>query len=115
MKTINNIKKLFYRRKNLRNNSTPQEILLWSKLKKSQLDYKFRRQHSVGGYILDFYCPFKKLAIEIDGKQHLINKEYDNDRSRYLEGLNIKVLRFTNNEINTDINNVIRIIIDELD
>ena len=54
MKTIHNIKKLLHRRKELRNNSTPQEILLWFKLKHSQLGVKFRRQHSIGGYIADF-------------------------------------------------------------
>ena len=70
MKTIHNIKKLLYRRKDLRNNSTSEEILLWLRLKNSQLGFKFRRQHSIGGYIVDFYCPSKKLVIEIDGKEH---------------------------------------------
>jgi len=116
MQTIHNIKKLFYRRKELRNNSTPQEILLWQKLKNSQLGFKFRRQHSIGGYITDFYCPLKKLVIEIDGSQHFEkeNKGYDKNRSVYFEGLNIKVLRFTNAEINTNINGVLLKIIIEL-
>ena len=114
MKTVNNLKKLFYRRKELRNNSTPQEILLWLKLKNSQLGFKFRRQHSIGGYIADFYCPSKKLVIEIDGSQHFINKEYDENRSNYFKGLDIKVLRFTNAEINTNIDGVIDSIIKEL-
>lgn len=114
MKTVNNLKKLFYRRKELRNNSTPQEILLWLKLKNSQLSFKFRRQHSIGGYIADFYCPSKKLVIEIDGSQHFINKEYDDVRSKYFKGLGIRVLRFTNAEINTNINGVIERIISEL-
>jgi len=76
---IYNIKKFFDRRKDLRNNSTPQEDILWSKLKHSQLGFKFRRQHSIGGYIVDFYCPSKKLVIEIDGPAHLLkeNREYD--------------------------------------
>jgi very-short-patch-repair endonuclease len=107
MKTINNIKKFYYRRKELRNNSTPQEILLWLHLKDSKLGFKFRRQHSLGGYIADFYCPSKKLVIEIDGSQHFINKKYDDIRSSYLQGLDIKVVRFTNNEINTNISGVI--------
>jgi very-short-patch-repair endonuclease len=117
MKVIHNIKKLFYRRKELRNNSTPQEILLWLKLKNSQLGLKFRRQHSIGGYIVDFYCPEKRLVIEIDGSQHFKkeNKEYDKIRSSYFRGLNIKVLRFTNAEINTNIDSVIRKIINELE
>lgn len=115
MKTINNIKKFYYRRKELRNNSTPQEILLWLQLKNSQIGFKFRRQHSIGGYIADFYCPSKKLVIEIDGSQHFANKEYDDIRSKYLEGLSIKVLRFTNTEINTNISGVIDSIIQKLD
>ena len=83
MKTIHNVKSLFERRKELRNNSTPQEILLWSKLKHSQVGFKFRRQHSIGGYIVDFYCPAKKLIIELDGKHHL-KKENKLDDERLL-------------------------------
>lgn len=93
MKIINNVTSLFYRRKELRNNSTPEEILLWLHLKSSQTGFKFRRQHSIGGYIADFYCPMKKLVVEIDGPIHLQNKEYDKVRTDYLEGLDIKVLR----------------------
>ncbi|MCX6752089.1 MAG: endonuclease domain-containing protein [Candidatus Nomurabacteria bacterium] len=113
MKTINNIKKLFPRRKELRNNSTPQEILLWLKLKNSQIGLKFRRQHSIGGYIIDFYCPTKKLAIEIDGSQHFTkdSQKYDEIRTKFFEGLSIKVLRFTNTEINTNIDGVLQKII----
>jgi len=114
MKAVNNIKKLFYRRKELRNNSTPQEILLWLQLKNSQLGFKFRRQHSIGGYITDFYCPSKKLVVEIDGSQHFVNKEYDDIRSKYLESLDIKVIRFTNTEINTNMSGVIDKIMKEL-
>ena len=114
MKTIHNIKKLLYRRKDLRNNGTPQEILLWQKLKNYKSGFKFRRQHSIGGYIVDFYCPEKKLVIEIDGSEHFKkeNKEYDKIRSDYFSGLDIKVLRFTNVEINISIENVVQKIID---
>ena len=83
MKIVHNITKLIERRKELRNKSTPEEILLWLRLKNSQTGFKFRRQHSIGGYIADFYCPSKKLIIEIDGPQHLKNKEYDKIRSDY--------------------------------
>ncbi len=116
MDTIHNIKKLFYRRKELINNATPQEILLWNKLKNSQLGVKFRRQHSIGGYITDFYCPLKKIVIEIDGSQHFEkeNMEYDKIRSEYFEGLDIKVLRFTNAEINTNMDGVLLKILSEL-
>ncbi|MDO8686837.1 MAG: endonuclease domain-containing protein [Candidatus Berkelbacteria bacterium] len=110
MITIYNIKKLFERRKELRNKSTPQETLLWSKLKNSQTGFKFRRQHSIGGYIVDFYCPSKRLVIEIDGSQHFEkdNQEYDEIRTKFFEGLDIEVLRFTNAEINTNIDGVVQ-------
>lgn len=110
MKIIHNVKRLLERRKDLRNNSTPEEILLWLRLKNSQAGFKFRRQHSIGGYIVDFYCPEKKLVVEIDGPQHLKkeNKEYDKVRSNYFAGLNIKVLRFTNLEIGTETEKVVR-------
>lgn len=110
MKTIHNIKKLLERRKDLRNKSTPEEILLWMRLKNSQLGFKFRRQHSIGGYIADFYCPLKKLIIEIDGSQHSSkeNIEYDKVRTEFFDGLDIKVLRFTNREIATETEKVVK-------
>ena len=63
--------------------------------------HKFYRQYSVGRYILDFYCPEKRLAIEIDGSQHYEEdyKEYDRKRTEYLVKEDIKVLRFTNLDI----------------
>ena len=116
MTILYNILKLKDRRADLRNNQTPQEILLWSRLRREQLGFKFRRQHSIGGYIADFYCPIKKLVIEIDGSQHFGKeaKEYDDIRSIYFEGLNIKILRFTNADINTNINSVVENIMNKL-
>lgn len=110
MKIIHNVKRLLGRRKDLRNNSTPEEILLWLHLKNSQTGFKFRRQHSIGGYIADFYCPEKKLVIEIDGPRHIKkeHREYDKIRSDYFAGLNIKVLRFTNLEVSTETERVAR-------
>ena len=99
----------------LRSSQTPQETILWSKLRNKQLGYKFKRQYSVGPYVLDFYCPIKKLAIELDGSQHLDNKEYDTQRSNYLAVFNIKVLRFWNNEVNTNLEGVILKITTELE
>jgi very-short-patch-repair endonuclease len=93
---------LKFRRKELRNNSTSAEIMLWSRLQQSKLGgYKFRRQHSVGAFILDFYCPSEKLAIELDGDSHFTDNaiEYDLERTAYLNGLNIRVLRFLNTEV----------------
>jgi very-short-patch-repair endonuclease len=114
MTKVYNVLKLKGRRIDLRKNQTPQEIILWSKLRLSQLGFKFRRQHSIGGYVVDFYCPEKKLVIEVDGSQHVENQEYDNKRTEYFSILNIKVLRFWNNDINTNINGVIEKIIVEL-
>jgi very-short-patch-repair endonuclease len=71
-------------RKYLRNNSTPQEIILWKYLRDYNLGYKFRRQHSIGQYIVDFCCPKQNLIIEIDGSQHLDQKDYDNERTDFL-------------------------------
>ena len=99
----------------LRRSQTPQEGILWSKLKNNQLGFKFRRQYSVGPYVLDFYCPKRKLAVEIDGSQHIENKEYDIERSDYLSTFGIKVIRFWNNEINTNREGVLLKIISELE
>ncbi len=86
-------------RNQLRNNLTPAEAKLWSLLKNSQLENrKFRRQHSVGNYILDFYCPSEKLAVELDGQGHFESPqiEYDIARDLYLKSVGITVLRFEN-------------------
>ncbi len=99
----------------LRKNQTPEEILLWERLRRGQLGCKFKRQYSVGPYVLDFYAPIKKLAIEIDGFQHIKEKEYDDQRTGYLRVLGIKVLRFWNNEVGDNIDNVINKIISKLD
>ena len=95
----------------LRKNQTPQEVLLWARVRKNQLGFKFKRQHSVGPYILDFYSPEKRLAVELDGSQHLDNKEYDEERNSYLLGHEIKTLRFWNNEVNKNIEGVLQKII----
>jgi len=116
MTTVHNILKLKDRRIDLRSDQTPQEILLWSRLRHKQLGFRFRRQHSIGGYIVDFYCPAKDLVIEIDGSQHFGKdaKEYDDIRSLYFEGVNLKILRFTNREIDNNIDSVVNKIISQL-
>lgn len=95
----NNLKEM---RKQLRNNLTPAEAELWKHLQKSKLEgRKFRRQHSVGNYILDFYCPQEKLGIELDGKDHFTDNGYEADtiRTEYINSLNIKIIRFENKEV----------------
>ena len=94
----------------LRKKSTPEEKKLWNKIKDRQLlGYKFRRQQPIGPYILDFYCADRKLAIELDGGQHNDSdtKEYDKERTEFIEFQGIKVIRFWNQEINKDINLVL--------
>jgi len=91
--------------------------LLWGRLKQSRLNgYKFRRQHSVGYYILDFYCPAARLAIELDGDSHLTDEaiEYDNERTAFLNSLNIRVLRFLNTDIYSNLEAVCTKIAEEL-
>ena len=86
-------------RKELRNHATPAEVRMWTYLKDRQFEgRKFRRQHSIGGYILDFYCPSEQLAIELDGKPHFYPEaiEYDRERDLFLQHFGVLVLRFVN-------------------
>ena len=94
-------KKLTSRSKDLRKNMTPEEKHLWYDFLKN-LDVNINRQKVVGIYILDFYCDEYKLAIEIDGNYHLEGKQKKHDKIRddYLSSLGIKVLRYSNEEIN---------------
>ena len=99
---MHNVKALEKNRKNLRSNLTPAEALLWKSRQHSQLSgKKFRRQHSIEKYIVDFYCPDCRLAIELDGDAHFAESgaEYDNARTELLSKMGITVLRFENREI----------------
>ncbi len=99
-------------RRYLRNNTTTAERILWSRLRARQLyGVKFRRQFSIGPYILDFYCPAKQFAIELDGSQHMQETLYENERRRFLESQNIIVLRFWNADIRGNFNSVLAEII----
>ena len=86
-------------REKLRKNLTPAEAFLWTHLKSKQLEgRRFVKQHSIGNYIVDFYCASEKLIIELDGEVHKnpSTEQYDSMRSVYLESLDYKVLRFEN-------------------
>ena len=99
---IHNFKYLEKFRKNLRNQSTSAEATLWGYLKNKQLKgRKFRRQHSVGNYILDFYCFPEKIAIELDGAYHFTEegRKKDEERDAYLQSKGITVLHFENKEV----------------
>lgn len=104
---ISNLSSVKTQRRQLRTNATPQEVILWSRLKNKQLGCKFRRQHSFGKYIADFYCPEKQLVVEVDGSQHMEQEKYDVRRTNFFESFGLKVLRFWNNEINININGVV--------
>jgi len=84
----------------LRNNPTDAERFLWRHLRKSQMNAcKFRRQEILGSYIVDFVCIDPKVIIELDGGQHQQQIIYDEERTRYLEGLGYHVLRYWNHEV----------------
>jgi len=106
---------IFETAKVLRNHMTDSEKLLWEKLKDNQLNgIKFRRQHPISQFIVDFYCHQKKLVIELDGGIHQKNVQQERDKGRQfmLEELGLTVIRFKNEEINKDISNVISKILD---
>ena len=102
---------LLEERRDLRSNGTSAEALLWLALKSRQIKgVRWRRQFSVGSFILDFYCPECKLGIELDGIQHfsLDGLDYDDRRSRWLEkNHNIHILRFENRDVFTSFENVV--------
>lgn len=109
-KFVFNITPLKSRRKQLRNRLTETERILWSILQNNGLGYKFIRQYSVEGYVLDFYCPEKKLAIELDGEVHTRNdrEKYDIHRTKWLSAYGIKVFRFWNWEIKENLTKVLK-------
>ena len=99
---IHNLPALKDRRRELRHNATRAEALLWACLRKSQLDgKKFRRQHSIGPYIVDFYCPECRVIVELDGEVHtgLLAIERDERRTEFLSRFGVQVLRFENHEV----------------
>lgn len=91
----------------LRKESTPAERKLWAVIRRDKLGVNFRRQHAVGNYIPDFVCIQKKLIIELDGSQHLEQEEYDEERTKYLNSLGYKVIRFWNNDVIKNMDGVI--------
>jgi very-short-patch-repair endonuclease len=104
---------VFKKAKELRRYETEAEKRLWAKLCRNQiLGLQFRRQHPINRFIVDFYCVRVKLVIEVDGKIHDIpeNRVYDIGRSQILNDFEITVIRFTNEMIIGDLENVIKII-----
>lgn len=103
-------KKLKPLARNLRNNMTDAEKLIWSKIRKKQIcDAQFYRQKNIGNYIADFYCPKEKLIVEIDGSQHYERDGMKKDRERedYLQELGLNVLCFSDIDVLKNINGVL--------
>lgn len=112
MMHIFNIRQHKKLRQSLRKQMTEPEKRLWFHIRNNQLGIKFRRQHGIGRYVVDFYCPKKKLIVEIDGDSHytLSGKENDEIREQYMNSLGLKVLRVTNLQVMTEIESVIDLI-----
>jgi very-short-patch-repair endonuclease len=92
----------------LRKNMTNYEKLIWKRLKGKQMcGLRFRRQHPIDIFIVDFYCHEVRLVVEIDGKIHDQQEEYDDGRSSEMEKFGIRVIRFTNSEVEKNIEGVI--------
>ena len=103
------MKKILDKARDLRKNMTPQERKMWNILRNHQFyGFEIRRQYPISDYIVDFICRTKKIIIEIDGGQHNEddNKNYDLERTKFLESLGYKVIRFWNNDIDNNIEGV---------
>jgi very-short-patch-repair endonuclease len=103
-------------RKALRDNMPEPEKKLWQLLRKKKLGVKFRRQHGIGRYITDFYCPECKLVVELDGDSHFTSgaRNYDAERNTFMIALGLRVLRFNNNDVMTNIDSVLEKIINQV-
>jgi very-short-patch-repair endonuclease len=114
MRYINNDPLLKERRRVLRKNSSREEIILWNHLRTKKTGKKFRRQFSIGPFIVDFYCTELKLVIELDGIHHDYNKEYDKERDFFLSAQGCFILRIPNSLIHLDLQKVLNIIYEHI-
>ena len=98
------------RRRELRSNMTDAESILWARIRRKQVSgFRFRRQYSIGHFVVDFYCPEIKLVIEVDGPSHdgRDMREYDSDREEQIRSLGITVIRFKNELVYDHLDEVI--------
>ena len=102
------------KRKEMRDNMTPDEEKLWDEIKSKKLGVKFRRQHVIGNFIPDFVVLSCKLIIEVDGEIHKFQKAEDEQRTFDLNQRGFKVIRFTNEEVLKDIKKVLEKIINQI-
>jgi very-short-patch-repair endonuclease len=108
-----NIPPLKARRRELRNNPTAAEAILWKHLQRRQLlGKKFRRQYSIGRYIVDFFCFEYDLAVELDGAPHFreLGAKYEGERTAFLQGVGIELIRFENKIVYENIEAVLETI-----
>ena len=91
----------------MRSAPTEAENRLWQSLRMKSSGLKFRRQHAIGPFIVDFYCVKARLVVEVDGPVHENQQEADDQRQRYLEGLGLRVLRFSNDSVLKETNQVL--------
>src|ERR1700678_4045049 len=101
------------KRRQLRGTMPDAEVILWSRLKGRQLlGCKFRRQHSVGAFVMDFYSPEIRLAIELDGDSHYQEgaKEYDQERTQFIERFGIRIVRVLNSDVHENLDGILEMI-----
>lgn len=102
---------ILQRAREMRREATEPERRLWSKLRRKQLDgYKFRRQHPIGRFIVDFYCHQARLVVEVDGASHAFEEEYDAARTAWLEAQGLRVIRFHNRTVMENLEGVLQMI-----
>ena len=108
---------ILQRAREMRHPQTPAEATLWRAIRNRNLGYKFRRQHPINRFIIDFYCAQVKLCFELDGESHLETDqmEYDAARTEFLEYLGYKVIRFTNDDVRYNIHAVVDEIIRQVE
>jgi very-short-patch-repair endonuclease len=100
---------MIHRARDLRKTSLSPEQLLWNALRNEQIGgLKFRRQHPIGPYVVDFYCHGAGLVVEVDGMSHDGKMPQDAERTKYLEGRRLRVLRVTNDDVMGDLDAVVR-------
>jgi len=102
--------------RHLRSAMTPAESRIWSNLRSKQFQaFKFRRQHGIGPYIVDFFCPQRRLVIEVDGDVHAepINLKRDADREEYLRSLGLDIVRYRNDDVLNNLDGVIEDLLDK--
>lgn len=98
----------------LRQPQTPAESKLWARLRDRRLGgFKFRRQHPLGCFVVDFYCAVRRLVVEIDGDSHAEQVEHDAARTEWLEEHGCRVIRFTNREVCNQLDAVLEAILEE--